>query len=62
MREKIKLESSVSVGNQFQGFLVEEDANDWLRFDVYSNGTQHRALIARSLSEICSRSLSLIHI
>ena len=45
---QIKLESSVSVGNQFQGFLVEEDANDWLRFDVYSNGAQHRALMARA--------------
>ncbi|MBS0126729.1 Ig-like domain-containing protein [Thetidibacter halocola] len=33
-------------GNEFQGILVEQDANTWMRFDTYSNGTNLIAFAA----------------
>jgi len=35
-------------GSQFQGILVEQDATNWLRFDVVSNGTTLRAFAAKT--------------
>ncbi len=47
---EVKLDSSISQGNQFQGLLVEESVNNWLRFDVFSNGTETRAFAASSVN------------
>ena len=34
-----KFDSSVTKGYQGQGIIVEKDANNWLRFDFFSNGS-----------------------
>ena len=43
---RIKFDSTPSDRYQTQGLLVEQDADNWIRFDVHHNGTQHRALAA----------------
>ncbi|MGB3246685.1 MAG: hypothetical protein WBB25_19285, partial [Sulfitobacter sp.] len=47
-----------SVGNQMQGFLIEEDATNWIRFDVYSDGTQMRAFAAVTVDGSTSARIS----
>ena len=39
---------------QMQGFLVEEDANDWLRVDTYWNGTGLRLFAAKTVAGVSS--------
>lgn len=54
--------SSPSVKYQQQGFMVEQDAGNWLRFDVYSNGTSWYVFGARTVngssSKLFSRSVT----
>ena len=39
---EVKFDSIPTAGNQDQGLIVQTDANNYLRFDVYSDGsTQH---------------------
>jgi regulation of enolase protein 1 (concanavalin A-like superfamily) len=42
-----KFDSAVTELNQIQGFLIQQDSDDWLRFDVYSDGA-HTKLYAGS--------------
>lgn len=43
---EVKFDSTVSQRYQIQGVIVEQDADDWLRFDVYHDGTSARAFAA----------------
>lgn len=49
--------SSPSLKYQMQGILVEEDANDWLRFDVHSTGSSWRIYAAKTVDGSTSRLL-----
>ncbi|WP_170337390.1 tandem-95 repeat protein, partial [Ruegeria arenilitoris] len=42
--------STPSERYQLQGFLVEQDADNWLRFDTYSDGTNLRAFAATTIN------------
>ncbi len=44
-----KFESTVSDAYEMQGVLVEQDADDYLRFDVYGNGGQVYLFAARTV-------------
>ena len=43
---EVKLETSLSLGNQMQGVLVEQDGGTWIRFDVFSDGASWHAFAA----------------
>ena len=43
---RLKFDSIPTAKFQTQGLLVEQDADNWIRFDVHHNGTQLRALAA----------------
>jgi len=40
----------LDTGFQMQGLLVEQDADDWLRFDFYSDGTDTHIFAARTIA------------
>ena len=44
---------------QLQGFLVEQDANNWLRFDTYSNGTNLYAFAAVTIDGVSSPAFNI---
>ncbi|GEM_PF-3236417 len=43
---QVKFESPVTVGFQIQGIIVEQDQNNYLRFDINSNSTNTKAFAA----------------
>ncbi len=43
---EVKLESVLSQRYQSQGIIVEQDSDDWMRFDIHSNGTTINVLAA----------------
>ncbi len=45
---EVKFDSSVTQRYQDQGIIVEESGNNWLRFDIYSDGS-HTKLFAASM-------------
>nr|MDJ0737519.1 Ig-like domain-containing protein [Nostocaceae cyanobacterium] len=47
---EVKFESQPSQGYQIQGILVQEDANNWLRFDVYHDGSTQNIFAAATNS------------
>jgi uncharacterized repeat protein (TIGR02543 family) len=55
-----KFQSSVTAPYQLQGLLVEQDANDSLRFDVYSDGAKVRVFAASFVSGTASVKASQI--
>ena len=42
----VKFGSEPTQGTQMQGILIEQDASNWIRFDVYHNGTDLRIFAA----------------
>ncbi|MFZ5871129.1 MAG: InlB B-repeat-containing protein, partial [Actinomycetota bacterium] len=50
--------SSPSLKYQQQGFMVEQDPGNWLRFDVYSNGSTWYVLGARTVDGSSSKLFS----
>ena len=44
---EVKFESGVLAGNQLQGLLVEQDGDNYLRFDFYGDGSNTRIFAAR---------------
>ena len=50
-----KFLSTPSQKYQMQGLLVEQDADNWLRFDIYSNGSSLRAFAAVTVDGRSSR-------
>ncbi len=40
---------------QMQGFLVQQDANDWVRFDTYSNGSSLRAFACITVNGVSTK-------
>ena len=55
---RIKFDSTPDSRYQTQGLLIEQDADNWIRFDVHHNGTQHRALAATTTNGSTSARLS----
>ncbi len=47
-----KFLSEPSLAFQYQGILVEQDANTWLRFDVFSDGTSQFIFAATTLNGV----------
>ncbi len=45
-----KFESVLSQGNQLQGILVKQDENNWVRFDVYSDGDDWNMFSASTIA------------
>ncbi|MCG7522381.1 Ig-like domain-containing protein, partial [Ruegeria sp. Ofav3-42] len=45
---------------QMQGLLVEQDANNWLRFDTYSDGTNLRAFAAITIDGNTSMKFNVV--
>ncbi|MFC3144280.1 cadherin-like domain-containing protein, partial [Psychromarinibacter halotolerans] len=45
---------------QMQGFLVEEDAQNWVRFDVYHDGSQLRAFGAITVNGVSSAAFDIV--
>ena len=43
---QVRFQSNVEIGNQDEGILVQQDANDFLRFDVFNDGTNVRLFAA----------------
>jgi hypothetical protein len=43
---QVKFQSDVELGNQDEGILVQQDAGDFLRFDVFCDGTNVRLFAA----------------
>jgi FG-GAP-like repeat/Beta xylosidase C-terminal Concanavalin A-like domain len=43
---EVRFQSDVEIGNQDEGIIVEQDATDFLRFDVMSDGTNVRIFSA----------------
>ena len=44
-----------SVGHQMQGFLLEEDSSNWLRYDLYSDGQRVYAFAAVTVNGVSSQ-------
>ncbi|MGE3139740.1 MAG: DUF1349 domain-containing protein [Thermoleophilia bacterium] len=47
---RVKFASAVAVKNQTQGIVVEQDAGNWVRFDVHHNGSGVRAFAATTVN------------
>ena len=45
-----RFQSAVEIGNQDEGILAEQDSSDFVRFDVYYNGTSGPQLFAAGIS------------
>ncbi|SIT16926.1 Regulation of enolase protein 1, concanavalin A-like superfamily [Roseivivax lentus] len=52
--------STPDTGAQTQGILIESDANNWIRFDVYSDGTSLRAFAAVTLDGQSSARINVV--
>ncbi|MGA8871639.1 MAG: hypothetical protein WB460_10910 [Candidatus Acidiferrales bacterium] len=48
---EVKFDSIPTVGNQDQGILVQTDAHNYLRFDVYSDGTSQHMFAASFVND-----------
>jgi hypothetical protein len=51
--------STPKVKNQGQGILVQEDADSWIRFDTYSDGSTLKAFAAVTLDGVTSNKINL---
>ena len=51
--------STPSQKYQMQGFLVEQDADNWLRFDTYSNGSKQFVFAAATIGGSSSTTISM---
>ncbi len=49
-----------TVKNQMQGILVEEDADSWIRFDTYYDGSNLRAFAAVTLNGVTSNKIHVV--
>lgn len=47
---EVRWNAEPTVGFDDQGLLVEQDADTWLRFDVYHNNTQLKLFVGRTLA------------
>ncbi len=47
---EIKMESALAGSFQAQGILIEESANNWMRFDIVSNNSEHKVFAATIVS------------
>ena len=54
-----KFDTIPSKRYQIEGILVEQDADNWLRFDVHHNGTQVVAFVGSSINGNASSRLSM---
>lgn len=47
---EVKFRYEPTAGYNDQGIVIEQDANNWLRFDVYHDGTNLKAFIGRTVN------------
>ncbi|MDA1264786.1 MAG: DUF1349 domain-containing protein, partial [Planctomycetota bacterium] len=47
---EVKFASDLTSTIQQQGVLIEQDADDWIRFDVYRSGSQNRAFVGSTVA------------
>jgi len=46
---EVKFNYEPTAGYNDQGFVIEQDANNWMRFDVYHDGSNLKAFIGRTV-------------
>jgi len=54
---ELRLDSALAAGNQFQGLIVEQDAENWLRTDFYSDGADWYAFAATTYGGVSAVAL-----
>ena len=51
---EVKWDSAPTLNTQIQGLLVEESLTDWIRFDLYSNGTDLNLFVGTTVADSTS--------
>lgn len=57
---EVKFESQPQLGYQSQGLFIEQDSDNWLRFDVYSDGAATRIFAASRAAGTMSTRISKV--
>ncbi|MEO0718610.1 MAG: tandem-95 repeat protein [Pseudomonadota bacterium] len=55
-----KFLTQVNDGNEFQGIVVEQDVSNWIRFDTYTNGSNHYIFAAVTLGNVSSARINSV--